>query len=153
MKRRIYLGGYVIVLLCVFSFFPATGEPAESIKMLDLSPQSGVMKDVGDRNQMGVRFAVEEINAAGGLLGRPVKMFFDDSQVKPDVATRKAMRYIMEEKVEFLLTSTGTHVAKALEPVADKNKVILLNYAASGDELTGKDFTPYHFRMCLSTAQ
>jgi branched-chain amino acid transport system substrate-binding protein len=153
MKKKIHLGVLVFVLVYAVSFFPSMGQPAEPIKMLDLSPQSGVMKDVGDRNQMGVRFAVEEINAAGGLLGRPLKMFFDDSQVKPDVATRKAMRYIMEEKVQFLLTSTGTHVAKALAPIADKNKIILLNYAASGDELTGRDFTPYHFRMCLSTAQ
>jgi branched-chain amino acid transport system substrate-binding protein len=77
----------------------------------------------------------------------------DDSQVKPDVAARKAIRYITEEKVEFIMNGVGTHVAKALGQVAEKNKIIFLNFGSAGDELTGKDFTPFQFRMCLSTAQ
>jgi branched-chain amino acid transport system substrate-binding protein len=80
-------------------------------------------------------------------------MFYEDSQLKPDVATRKAERYIAEEKVEFIISGVGTHVSKALGPVAEKNKVIFLNDGAAGDELTGKDFTPYQFRVCLSTSQ
>ena len=139
--------------LITLVLFPFSGRSAEPIKMVEINPQSGVMKDIGDRHQLGVKFAVDEINAAGGLLGRPIKMFYDDSQLKPDVATRKAERYIAEEKVEFIISGVGTHVSKALAPVAEKNKVIFLNDGAAGDELTGKDFTPYQFRVCLSTAQ
>jgi branched-chain amino acid transport system substrate-binding protein len=135
------------------SLFPLTGRTAEPIKMADINPLSGVMKDIGDRYQLGIKFAVDEINASGGLLGRPIKMFYDDSQVKPDVATRKAVRYISEEKVDFIMSGTGTHVAKALGQVAEKNTIIFLNYGCAGDELTGKDFTPYQFRVALSTAQ
>jgi len=101
----------------------STAQSAEPINMLHVDPTSGVMKDVGDRYQLGVKLAVEEINAGGGLLGRPVKMFYDDTQLKPDVAARKATRYIAEESVQFVMAGTGTHVAKALGQVADKNKV------------------------------
>jgi branched-chain amino acid transport system substrate-binding protein len=153
MRSKNRLGVMGAVLVCALAFFPAAGTPAEGVKIVDLSPQSGVMKDLGDRNQMGVRFAVEELNAAGGLLGSPIKVFYEDSQVRPDVATRKAIRAITEENVNFIFVSTGTHVAKALAQVAEKNKVILVNYASAGDELTGKDSSPYHFRMCLSTSQ
>ncbi len=146
-------GIIVLTLSLVVVFFPICGNTAEPIKIADINPQSGVMKDIGDRYQLGIKFAVDEINAAGGLLGRPIKVFYDDSQVKPDVATRKATRYIDEEKVEFIMTGTGTHVGKALGQVSEKSKVIFLNYGAAGDELTGKDFTPYHFRVALSTAQ
>jgi len=121
--------------------------------MVALDPLSGVMKDIGDRYHLGIKFAVEEINTAGGLLGRPIKMFLDDSQLKPDIAARKASRYITEEKVEFIMTGTGTHIGKAMGQVAEKEKVIMLNYGAAGDILTGKDFTPYHFRVALSTGQ
>jgi branched-chain amino acid transport system substrate-binding protein len=134
-----------------FGFAPANG--AEEIKMLSIDPISGVMKDIGDRYQLGVKFAVEEINAAGGLLGKPVKVFYDDSQLKPDVATRKATRYIAEENVKIVMAGTGTHVGNALGQVAEKNKIIFLNFGCAGDELTGKDFTPYQFRMTLSTSQ
>lgn len=91
-----------LFLLMAISLFPLTGRTAEPIKMADINPLSGVMKDIGDRYQLGIKFAVDEINASGGLLGRPIKMFYDDSQVKPDVATRKAVRYISEEKVDLL---------------------------------------------------
>jgi branched-chain amino acid transport system substrate-binding protein len=151
MEKKLILG--IGVFVVVFSFLAAVGHTAEPVKMVSLEPTSGVMKDIGDRMHLGVRFAVEEINAAGGLNGRPIKMLYDDTQLKPDIAARKAHRYITEERVEFIMTGTGTHVGKAMGQVADKEKVIMLNYGASGDEITGKDFTPYQFRVALSTAQ
>lgn len=151
MKRKKVIGFGFGILILIFS--ASIGEPAESINMLSVDPISGVMKDIGDRYQLGVKFAVEEINAAGGLLGRPVKMFYDDTQLKPDIASRKATRYITEEKVQFVMAGTGTHVGNALGQVAEKNKIIFLNFGCAGDELTGKDFTPYQFRMTLSTSQ
>jgi len=143
----------IVLVFITFFLFPSQGNSAEPIRMLALDPLSGVMKDIGDRYHMGIKFAVEEVNAAGGLLGRPIKMFYDDSQLKPDVAARKVSRYISEEKVQFIMTGTGTHVAKAMAQVAEKEKIIMLNYGAAGDELSGKDFTPYHFRVALSTGQ
>ena len=153
MRKNAVVAICAVVFALSFAAFPPEGKGAEPIKMVEINPQSGVMKDVGDRHQLGVKFAVDEINAAGGLLGRPIKMFYDDSQLKPDVAVRKAERYISEEKVEFIVSGVGTHVSKALAPVAEKNKVIFLNDGAAGDELTGKDFSPYQFRVCLSTSQ
>ena len=153
MKGRIPLSFSLAGCLLMALLIPSPGNSAEPIAMLALDPLSGVMKDIGDRYQLGIRFAVEEINAAGGLLGRPIKMFYDDSQLKPDVAARKVSRYASEEKVKFIMTGTGTHVAKAMAQVAEKEKIIMLNYGAAGDELTGKDFSPYHFRAALSTGQ
>jgi len=153
MRRKVVTGiGIAAVILAVI-LTPSLGKSAEPIRMLALDPLSGVMKDIGDRYHLGVKFAVEEVNAAGGLLGRPIKMFYDDSQLKPDIAARKVFRYITEEKVLFIMTGTGTHVGKAMAQVAEKEKIIMLNYGAAGDELTGKDFTPYQFRAALSTAQ
>ncbi len=142
-----------IVGLSLLFFLPQSGGAAEPIKMLDLNPQTGVMKDVGDRYQLSVKFWEEEVNKAGGILGRPVKVFYDDHQTKPDVATRKAVRYISEEKIEFMMTGVGTHIANAMADVADKNKVIFLNYAPAGDALTGKDFRRHHFRVSLQNSQ
>jgi branched-chain amino acid transport system substrate-binding protein len=153
MNKKISWAFGVAAWLLMALGISSVGISAEPIPMLALDPLSGVMKDIGDRYQLGIRFAVEEINAAGGLLGRPIKMFYDDSQLKPDVAARKVSRYATEEKVKFIMTGTGTHVAKAMTQVAEKEKIIMLNYGAAGDELTGKDFSPYHFRAALSTGQ
>src|SRR5208337_5007443 len=106
-------------------------------------PISGTMKDVGDRTVWGVQFAVDETNAAGGLLGKQIKLISEDTQMKPDVAARKAIRAIMEDKAQFILHNTSSAVAQALMDVAEKNKVIYLDLGAEADYLTGKNFTRY----------
>ena len=58
-----------------------------------------------------------------------------------------------EENVKFIMSGTGTHISKAMTQVAEKEKIIMLNYGAVGDELTGKEFSRYHFRAVLSAAQ
>ena len=151
MKRKLATAIVMVIMLMILN--PTPGRSAEPIKMLCLESISGVMKDIGDRYQLGVKFAVEEINAKGGLLGRPIKVFYDDNQVKADVTLRKAERYILEEKVEFIMTGGGTHVGKSMGQAAEKYKVISLNYGSGGDDITGKDFTRYQFRACLSCGQ
>lgn len=136
----------------LFLFIAQCGA-VEPIKILDLDPQSGVMKDVGERYQMAVKFWEEEVNAAGGINGRPVKVYYDDHQTKPDIATRKAIKYITEENVQYITTGVGTHIVSALEQVADKYKVILFSLSPAGDSLTGKEFTPYYFRSNLQNTQ
>ena len=89
-----------------------------------IDPISGPMKDIGDRSVWGVQFAVDEINAAGGLLGKKVKLMPEDSQLKPDVAARKATKAIMQDGAQFIFQLTSTAVAQALMDVAEKNKVI-----------------------------
>jgi ABC-type branched-subunit amino acid transport system substrate-binding protein len=50
------------------------------------------MKDVGDRYIDAVKFAVEKINAKGGVLGKKLVVVAEDSQLKADVATLKATK-------------------------------------------------------------
>ncbi|MBI4587689.1 MAG: ABC transporter substrate-binding protein [Candidatus Rokubacteria bacterium] len=131
---------------------PASAEGAEPIKVLGLDVLSGPFKDIGERYLLGVKFAVEEINGSGGINGRPIKLYLDDSQLKPDVAQRKAIKYILDDGVKIIMGFTGTHVAKAVAQVAAKHKVIVVQYSAEADELTGKDHVPYVFRLALTTS-
>lgn len=124
---------------------------ADTVNILVLDPISGPFKDIGDRTVWGVQFAVDQTNAAGGLLGRQIKLIIEDTQMKPDISTRKAIRAIMEDKVQFILHNTSTAVAKALMDVAEKNKVIYTILGAESDFLTGKDFNRYTFRTCFTT--
>jgi branched-chain amino acid transport system substrate-binding protein len=124
---------------------------ADTVNIVVLDPISGTMKDVGDRTVWGVQFAVDETNAAGGLLGKQIKLISEDTQMKPDVAARKAIRAIMEDKAQFILHNTSSAVAQALMDVAEKNKVIYLDLGAEADYLTGKNFTRYMFRTCFTT--
>jgi len=151
MRKRMM--GLMAVAFLVLWMQPSPGFSAEPIKMVCLETISGTMKFVGDAYAYGIKFAVEEINAAGGLMGRPIEMIYDDHQMKPDVAIRKAKKHILEDKVKFIVSGTATNVGAALADLAGKEKVIMLNYGTTGDHMTAEAFNPYHFRVCMSSAQ
>ena len=138
-------------IFLVMIFIAGRALAADTVNIVVLDPISGTMKDVGDRTVWGVQFAVDETNAAGGLLGKQIKLIPEDTQMKPDVAARKAIRAIMEDKAKFILHNTSSAVAQALMDVAEKNKVIYLDLGAEADYLTGKNFTRYMFRTCFTT--
>jgi branched-chain amino acid transport system substrate-binding protein len=138
------------LLLSAVLATPGLAQDTVSIVMLD--PLSGPFKDIGDRSILGAQFAVDEMNAAGGLLGKKLKFLPEDSQLKPDIAVRKATKAILEDDAKFLFQLSSTAVARALMDVAQKYKVIFVTFGAESDFLTGKDFNPYFFRTCFTTS-
>lgn len=80
----------VLVLLAV----PAAAQ--DTIKIGAVEPLSGSFKDIGERYLDGVVYAAKVINESGGLLGKKVEVIPIDSELKPDVATRKAQNLILK---------------------------------------------------------
>ncbi|WAR46520.1 urea ABC transporter substrate-binding protein [Methylomonas rapida] len=72
-----------------------------------------------------VRLAVEEINAAGGLLGRPVEMVVADSRSSPEIAAEEAERLIQEQHVSALFACWTSACRIALKPVVEKHRHLL----------------------------
>jgi branched-chain amino acid transport system substrate-binding protein len=147
--RKRWLVGVSALLFC---FLAAPGWAQDTVTIVMIDPLSGTMKSIGDMSIWGTQFAVDEINAAGGLLGKKVKLMPEDSQMKPDVAARKATKAIMTDGAQFIFQLTSTAIAQALMDVAEKNKVIYVNFGAESDFLTGKNFNKYSFRTCFTTA-
>ena len=71
------------------------------------------------------RLAVEEINATGGLLGRPVEILIADSRSDPEVAASEAERLITEQGVSALFGCWTSACRKAVKPVVEKHRHIL----------------------------
>jgi branched-chain amino acid transport system substrate-binding protein len=146
-RRKLVTMG-LTVLLGIIMAIPVWA--AEPIKIAIFDPRSGPFKPTGDTYAAAIEFLAEEINESGGLLGRKVEIIEEDSQLKPDVAVRKATKNIMEG-VKFIATGTGTHIALALQQVAAKEKVIFFSYGAEGGEVTGKFCGSYTFRVSPNT--
>ena len=149
MTKKWNFGIMVLAALLVF-IMTVPAWAAEPIKIAIFDPRSGPFKPTGDTYAWALQFLAEEINESGGILGRKVEFIEEDSQLKPDVAVRKATKNVMDG-VKFLGTGTGTHVALALQQVAAKEKVIFFSYGAEGDEVTGKFCSPYTFRVSPNT--
>ncbi|MGZ8159058.1 MAG: urea ABC transporter substrate-binding protein [Methylobacter sp.] len=72
-----------------------------------------------------VRLAVEEINAQGGLLGRPVEIVVADGKSDPDVFAQEAERLIEREHVSVLFGCWTSASRKAVKPVVEKHRHLL----------------------------
>lgn len=145
---------WAVCATAVFGMFlPAAVPAADEIVFGVIEPLSGPFKDVGDRYVNGVKFAIEQINAEGGLLGKKVVAAVEDDALKPAIAARKAKKLILKKKTNFIMTGTGSHITLSLAKVAKKYKVINLTYGTEAAKITGSAFTPYTFRCCLNTDQ
>lgn len=95
--------------------------------------------------------AVEEINAAGGLLGRPVEVIARDDAGKPDDAIRHATELVTSEKVDLLAGTFLSNVGLAVADFALRNKVFFLASEPLTDALVWDKGNRYTFRLRAST--
>jgi branched-chain amino acid transport system substrate-binding protein len=73
--------------------------PAEPIRIGAIFSESGGLASIGSPGLAGMRLAAEEINARGGILGRPVELVAADSRSTPAATARAVGRLIEEENV------------------------------------------------------
>ena len=108
------------------SFLLLRPHPAPPIRIGVLHSLSGTMA-VNERPLVdAVRLAVEEINAAGGLLGRPVEMVVADGRSDDGVFAAEAERLIASDKVSALFACWTSACRKAVKPVVEKHRHLML---------------------------
>ena len=100
----------------------------------------------------GWQLAVEEINAAGGLLGgRKIEVISRDDAGKPDDATRNAAELLSSQKVELLAGTFLSNVGLAVSDIALRNKVLFVAAEPLTDALVWDKGNRYTFRLRPST--
>ena len=146
--------------VCLFSaavLFVVGGQPAraadETIKLGAMEPLSGTFKDIGERYLEGVQYAAKMLNESGGLLGKKVEVIPIDSELKPDVATRKATNLILKDGVKFFCGGAGSSVGSAMSQLAEDNNVIMFTYGMAAASMTGQKCNKNFFRACGNTDQ
>ena len=114
---------------------PSTGP--EPVRIGLIGPFTGPSADFGLPMQNGVRLAMEEINAVGGYMGRPLELVIKDDTAKPDVG-RKLSEALVAEKVLATIGFCNTGVAQASLEVFQKARMPLLIPCATGTPLTAQ---------------
>jgi len=123
---------------------------AEPIRIGDINSYSGMAAfTVPYRN--GAHLAIEEINAAGGVLGRPLELVSRDDNGKPDDALRAANELVFNAKVAALTGTFFSHIGLAVSDFAKQNKVLFVAPEALTDALTWQRGNHYTFRVRSST--
>jgi branched-chain amino acid transport system substrate-binding protein len=130
--QRILLGTAccVAMLLCALAA-PAV---AQDITIAGILPQTGPSAAVGQQERQGVQFAVDELNAKGGIRGHMVRVNFDDNQTKPDQSVLAFNREVDLNNVPVIITGFSVPTL-AMAPLATRKKVLMINPAAQSNSL------------------
>lgn len=113
---------------------------ADNIKVGIISPLTGAWTVYGKAHISGFELAVDEINAAGGVLGRQLELVVGDSKTEPRIVVEQANRLIRQEKVDFLAGTFSSAERNAAGPVVQSaNKILLYPTFYEGQE---KEYFP-----------
>ena len=109
-------------------------------------PLTGKQAKFGEIEKLSFDMALEEINAAGGIKGRPLAFLYEDDTGVPATGSSVAEKLINKDKVVMLGGGYSSSVCKSLARVAQQNKMPLLINTGSSDEITEKGYD-YVFRL------
>jgi branched-chain amino acid transport system substrate-binding protein len=137
---RLIIFGVLLLILCLM---PASTlfaqDEAEPILIGFTSDASGQYANSGAMDRRGMIMAIEEFNANGGVLGRPIEWIHYDTETTPATGTRVAERMITQDGVDFLIGAVSSGVANAISQVAQQHGVIYMNTNSSSPTESGAD--------------
>jgi ABC-type branched-subunit amino acid transport system substrate-binding protein len=118
-----------------------------------LTPLSGTYSALGQQVKWGVELATQQINAAGGIMGRKVELLFEDEEANPAVATPKAEKLFQVAKVDFLTGTVNSGSTLAVGQVAERNNRLIATTVSFSDAITGEKCSPNVFRVNARAGQ
>ena len=132
----------------------AFGAQAQNIKVAYIDPLSGAFANVGEQGLAEFRFAVDRINARGGVLGgRKLEVIGFDNKVSPQEALNQLKR-VIDQDIHFITQGNGSNVAGALIEAVNRHnernpgkEILFLNYAAVDPAFTNEKCSFWHFRF------
>ncbi len=96
----------------------------------------------------GIELAVDELNKAGGVKGRLIKVLYEDDKSNPQEATNKVLQLIDRDRVTALLGEVTSARSKAGGIVANKKRVPMITPSATNPEVT--KVGAFVFRVCFT---
>jgi branched-chain amino acid transport system substrate-binding protein len=119
---------------------------AKPYKIGTLQPLSGTAAAGGKTALVGTQMAVDRINKAGGVNGRPIELVIADYESKPDVGRRKAEKLLVEDKVDAHQGGFLSNVCLACMPVFSEHKVLNMIGVCLDTTITTSKCDRYTFR-------
>ncbi len=127
----------------------AFAQSANPIKIGLVDSTTGNFAILGKVSIKGAQMAAAEINAKGGVLGRPLQTFVEDDAGSPAAGLSKAASLLSEQNVDFFAGTSNSAVALAVSQFAKAHsKVFMTN--GHVDSLTGKACNWATFRVCAT---
>jgi branched-chain amino acid transport system substrate-binding protein len=141
------------LLLAALLGTTAIAHAADPVRIGITTILSGPTADRGQSEQYGAQIALDRINEAGGVLGRPVEAFYADNACKPAVGVPATQRLVEQEHVPVVIGALCTPVTHAIMPVLQDARVPLIIATSAGQDFvdaSGAGGDPYAFKTIPS---
>ncbi len=125
----------IIAVIAVAAFCAATPAAAQTLKFGLAMPLTGSQSSYGKDQIKAAEWAVEDINAKGGVNGKKLEMIVRDTQADPTIGINAVNKLINVDKVPVFVTAWSA-VVKAVAPVANREKVLELSIGANAPEIS-----------------
>ena len=148
MKRNNFL--LCLLMSITLMTWPFTSIAQEPIKIGEINHYKR-MAAFAEPYKKGLELATEEINAAGGVLGRPLEFTFRDDQGKPGEAVKIAEELISSEGVVMITGTILSNVGLAISSHAAEKEYVYLAAEPLADSIVWASGNKYTFRLRAST--
>ena len=142
---------FVLCLACL-ALLAAPALAADTIKVGQLAAVTGDFAAYGVAEWESVKIAVEEINKAGGVLGKPLELIMYDCRTRQEDTVNAARRLVEQDKVTAVIGPNGSGLCIAAAPIFNRGRVPNIGTLPTNPQVTvdesGK-VRPYNFRICF----
>lgn len=143
-----------LALLLVASILPGckneqsnSGGNANEIVVGHYGSMTGATATFGQSTDEGIRLALDEINGAGGVLGKQIRVITEDDQSKPTEAVNAVEKLISRDNVVAVIGEVASSNSLAAAPVAQGAGIPMLSPASTNPKVT--EVGDYIFRSCF----
>ena len=127
---------------------PSGSGGSDGLKIGTLTPSTGDLSSIGQAFPDAVRLAVDQVNACGGVNGKPVSLVVEDDQTDPNAGAAGMTKLAEVDKVAGVVGSFASSVSTAALPIAVRNKVMMISPGSTSPVFTqqAKEFNGYWAR-------
>ncbi len=129
---------FLLLASIVLFFMSGCGKEKPPLKIGFVGSLTGRYSDLGTSGRNGVMMAVEEINKAGGINGRPVKLITGNDCQDPETAI-KVDKKLIKEGVVAIIGHMTSSMSMAVMPLINKEKILMISPTTSTNKLSGLD--------------
>ena len=123
------------------------GANQNEILIGEYSALTGTTATFGQSTHHGLSMAVEDINNAGGVLDKKIKLITEDTQSKPEEAAIAVTKLIARDNVRAIIGEVASSRSLAAAPICQSNRIPMVSPASTNPEVTKKG--DYIFRVCF----
>lgn len=141
---RTFVKTSVLLTLCTLVIFAVLSIPScskkqpesKEIKIGATLPLSGDAAAWGNNTREGIELALNEINKKGGVLGKKLKVIYEDTEALPQKGVNSYKKLVQVDKVVAIIDDSVSSVTLALAPLAQKDHIVILATGATAPAIS-----------------